>query len=58
MTFGELFTPGLRHQREHRQWVEVHRREDPEAGAGPLDLDSGVVRLPVRRDPEDDTMRP
>lgn len=42
-----LFNPGARHQQEHLRRVELVTEDDRSAsnGGGPLDLDSGVVRL-------------
>ncbi|SHG67980.1 DUF6191 domain-containing protein [Streptoalloteichus hindustanus] len=45
MSLGELFDPSSRFEREQRQWTQFYRREQNEAADGPLDLDSGVVRL-------------
>ncbi|MCP2257870.1 hypothetical protein LX15_001556 [Streptoalloteichus tenebrarius] len=45
MSLGEMFEPASRFLRDQREWVQFHRREQKEAGDGPLDLDSGVVRL-------------
>ncbi len=45
-----LFNPGSRHQMDRSEWVAVAREDDREAGAGPLDLDSGIVHLD-RADP-------
>ncbi|GGM56415.1 hypothetical protein GCM10012275_29430 [Longimycelium tulufanense] len=53
MWLGELFSSGARHQREHREWSLLYRRGQYEAGADPLDLDSGVVRLERRRPAEE-----
>lgn len=40
-----LFNPSGKHQLEHKDWVAVAKEDERESGAGPLDLDSGVVRL-------------
>lgn len=36
---------GVRHRLDQLEWVAVAKEDDREAGAGPLDLDSGVVRI-------------
>lgn len=41
----ELFGPSRKHIHERKEWVAVAKVDDHEAGAGPIDLDSGVVRL-------------
>ena len=58
--FGSLFAPGMRHEQEEKQRLEL-TRENPESGAPPLstvDLDGGkaVIRLPARpvKEPEPD----
>lgn len=45
MSFLEVFDPGLRHWREHKelQKVLVHRTDQAGSGPPPLDLDSGVI---------------
>lgn len=40
-----LFSSGAKHQREQLEWIAVAKEDEHEYGAGPLDLDSGVVRL-------------
>ncbi|MDI2029095.1 hypothetical protein QFW96_10765 [Saccharopolyspora sp. TS4A08] len=40
-----LFNVGVKHQLDHLAWVEVAKEDERESGAGPLDLDSDVVRL-------------
>ncbi len=40
-----LFNVGVKHQLDHLAWVEVAKEDERESGAGPLDLDSNVVRL-------------
>jgi hypothetical protein len=40
-----LFGPSRKHIHERKEWVAVAKVDDHEAGAGPIDLDSGVVRL-------------
>jgi hypothetical protein len=45
----ELFGPSKKHVYERKEWVAVAKVDDHEAagsGLGPIDLDSGVVRLP------------
>ncbi|MEU1780159.1 DUF6191 domain-containing protein [Streptomyces abikoensis] len=49
--FEELFAPGRAHTEEERNRLEL-TREDPgdgDPGAGPIDLDSGVVVIRPRR---------
>ncbi|HWE89222.1 MAG TPA: DUF6191 domain-containing protein [Pseudonocardiaceae bacterium] len=46
-----LFSPSRKHVHERKEWVAVAKMDDHESGAGPIDLESGVVRL--RRDPEE-----
>lgn len=41
----ELFGPSRKHIHERKEWVAVAKVDDHEAGAGPIDLDSGVVQL-------------
>lgn len=41
----ELFGPSRKHIHERKEWVAVAKVDDHESGAGPIDLDSGVVRL-------------
>lgn len=43
-----LFNPGRKHQLEHLEWVAVAREDERESGTGPLDLDTGVVRMRSR----------
>ncbi|RRO13010.1 hypothetical protein EIL87_25465 [Saccharopolyspora rhizosphaerae] len=40
-----LFNVGVKHQLDHLAWVEVAKEDERESGAGPLDLDSDVVRI-------------
>ncbi|HKN98035.1 MAG TPA: hypothetical protein VJX10_13020 [Pseudonocardiaceae bacterium] len=40
-----LFGPSRKHIHERKEWVAVAKVDDHEAGAGPIDLDSGVVQL-------------
>jgi hypothetical protein len=40
-----LFGPSRKHIHERKEWVAVAKMDDHEAGAGPIDLDSGVVQL-------------
>jgi hypothetical protein len=40
-----LFGPSRKHIHERKEWVAVAKIDDREAGAGPIDLESGVVRL-------------
>ncbi|GAB3294353.1 hypothetical protein [Parasphingorhabdus pacifica] len=40
-----LFNAGARHRLDQMAWVAVAKEDDREAGSGPLDLDSGVVRI-------------
>ena len=40
-----LFSPSRKHVHERKEWVAVAKMDDREAGAGPIDLESGVVRL-------------
>jgi len=40
-----LFGPSRKHVHERKEWVAVAKVDDREAGAGPIDLESGVVRL-------------
>jgi hypothetical protein len=54
--FGSLFSPGMRHEQQEKQRLEL-TREDPESGGQPLstvDLDGNkaVIRLPPRLVPE------
>ena len=41
----DLFGPSRKHIHERKEWVAVAKVDDHESGAGPIDLDSGVVRL-------------
>ncbi|GAB2614101.1 hypothetical protein GCM10027168_53410 [Streptomyces capparidis] len=43
--FEELFSPGRKHTQDERNRLEMTRDEagDADPGAGPIDLDSGVV---------------
>lgn len=43
----ELFGPSRKHIHERKEWVAVAKVDDHEAGAGPIDLDSGVVQLNI-----------
>jgi hypothetical protein len=45
MELDGLFNPGRKHQLERMEWVAVAKEDERESGAGPLDLDTGVVRL-------------
>ena len=45
----ELFGPSRKHIHERKEWVAVAKVDDHESGAGPIDLDSGVIQL---RSPE------
>lgn len=45
-----LFGPSRKHVHERKEWVAVAKVDDHEAGAGPIDLDSGVVRLRLGAD--------
>jgi hypothetical protein len=40
-----LFGPSRKHVHERKEWVAVAKVDDHESGAGPIDLESGVVRL-------------
>jgi hypothetical protein len=40
-----LFGPSRKHIHERKEWVAVAKVDDHEAGAGPIDLDSGIVQL-------------
>jgi hypothetical protein len=40
-----LFGPSRKHVHERKEWVAVAKMDDHESGAGPIDLDSGVVLL-------------
>jgi hypothetical protein len=40
-----LFGPSRKHIYERKEWVAVAKVDDREAGAGPIDLDSGIVQL-------------
>jgi hypothetical protein len=40
-----LFGPSRKHIHERKEWVAVAKIDDREAGAGPIDLESGIVRL-------------
>lgn len=40
-----LFNAGARHRLDQLAWVAVAKEDDRVSGAGPLDLDSGVVRI-------------
>lgn len=44
----ELFGPSRKHIHERKEWVAVAKIDDHESagGTGPIDLDSGIVRLP------------
>ncbi|MCL2785075.1 MAG: hypothetical protein FWD55_06510 [Propionibacteriaceae bacterium] len=45
MTFEEIFSPGLRHWKEFKDWQADKIVEAPAAGTGPVtvDLDQGLV---------------
>ena len=47
--FDELFNPGARHRDEEKRRLEWIRDEDGEGDPhrGPIDLDSGAVRIRV-----------
>lgn len=45
-----LFAPSHKHVHERKEWVAVAKMDDRESGAGPIDLDSGVIELPRTRD--------
>jgi hypothetical protein len=47
----ELFGPSRKHIHERKEWVAVAKIDDHQAGAGPIDLDSGVVLLPMPTEP-------
>lgn len=47
-----LFGPSRKHIHERKEWVAVAKVDDHEAGAGPIDLDSGVVQLRSSHAPE------
>jgi hypothetical protein len=40
-----LFGPSRKHIHERKEWVAVAKIDDREAGAGPIDLESGIVQL-------------
>ncbi len=40
-----LFGPSRKHVHERREWVAIAKVDDHESGAGPIDLDSGVVQV-------------
>jgi hypothetical protein len=40
-----LFGPSRKHVHEYKEWVAVAKVNDRESGAGPIDLESGVVQL-------------
>jgi hypothetical protein len=40
-----LFGPSRKHVHERKEWVAVAKVDDHESGAGPIDLDSGIVQL-------------
>jgi len=42
-----LFGPSRKHIHERKEWVAVAKIDDRESGDGPIDLDSGVVQLPM-----------
>ncbi len=47
----ELFGPSRKHIHERKEWVAVAKIDDHHAGAGPIDLESGVVHLPMPTEP-------
>jgi len=47
-----LFGPSRKHVHERKEWVAVAKVDDHESGAGPIDLDSGVVTLRLNGDSE------
>jgi hypothetical protein len=51
---ASLFSPGMKHVRELKEWVAVAKMDDRESGAGgPVDLDNGVAAL-AREDQQRD----
>jgi hypothetical protein len=46
-----LFGPSKKHVHEYKEWVAVAKMDDHESGAGPIDLDSGVVEMRTQPDP-------
>ncbi|MET8752212.1 DUF6191 domain-containing protein [Streptomyces sp. NPDC004667] len=50
----ELFNPGRRHTDEERERRETTRIDttDADPGTGPIDLDSGQVRIRLTTDPQ------
>ncbi|RZS43223.1 hypothetical protein EV193_102202 [Herbihabitans rhizosphaerae] len=42
-----LFSPSVKHIQERKEWVAVAKIDDRETGSGPLDLESGTVRIEV-----------
>ena len=41
-----LFGPSRKHIHERKEWVAVAKVDDHESGGtGPIDLDSGIVRI-------------
>lgn len=46
-----LFGPSKKHVHEYKEWVAVAKMDDHESGAGPIDLESGVVEMRTQPDP-------
>jgi hypothetical protein len=46
-----LFGPSRKHVHERKEWVAVAKVDDHESGAGPIDLESGIVRLNIPAEP-------
>jgi hypothetical protein len=40
-----LFGPSRKHVHERKEWVAVAKVDDHESAGGPIDLDSGIVRI-------------
>ena len=59
---GALFNPGMRHEQQRREQLEVLRDEEGNAADPPstVDLDTGVavIRLPRPAGPPDDDTDP
>jgi hypothetical protein len=55
--FGALFNPGMRHEQERRELLEVLRDEEGNAADPPstVDLDSGVAIIRLPRKPAEDS---
>lgn len=41
----ELFGPSRKHIHEYKEWVAVAKLDDRQSGDGPVDLDSGVMKI-------------